>query len=59
MIKLLELNNSGIHVAQYLANYVPKDLLEYKFLSSINNAKIQLEQQANIKEKDIKFGKLL
>lgn len=45
MTELLELDNSGIHVAQYLTNYVPKELLEEKFLSSIKNAKIQLEQR--------------
>ena len=48
MTELLELGNSGIHVAQYLTNYVPKALLEEKFLSSIRNAKIQLEQRNNI-----------
>lgn len=45
MTELLELDNSGIHVAQYLTNYVPKELLQEKFLSSIKNAKIQLEQR--------------
>ena len=45
MTELLELSNSRIHVAQYLTNYVPKELLEEKFLSSIRNAKIQLEQR--------------
>ena len=48
MTELLELDNSGIHVAQYLTEYVPKGLLEEKFLSSIKNAKIQLEQRKNI-----------
>lgn len=43
--ELLELNNSGIHVAQYLTNYIPKELLEQKLLYSIKNAKIQLEQR--------------
>ena len=51
--ELLELSNSGIHVAQYITNYVQKDLLEEKFLSSIKNAKIQLEQREN-KKKDNK-----
>ena len=37
--------NSGIHVAQYLTKYVPKEVLEEKFLASIKNAKIQLEQR--------------
>jgi len=52
MAELLELDNSGIHVAQYLTNYVPKDLLERKFLSSIKNAKIQLEQRKKEEEKE-------
>ena len=47
MTELLELDNSGIHVAQYLTNYVPKELIEKKFLASIKNAKIQLEQRKN------------
>ena len=28
MTELLELSNSGIHVAQYLTEYVPKEILE-------------------------------
>ena len=52
MTELLELDNSGIHVAQYLTNYVPKELLEEKFLSSIKNAKIQLEQRDKDKENE-------
>lgn len=45
MTELLGLENSGIHVAQYLTKYVPKELLEEKFLSSIKKAKLQLEQR--------------
>ena len=45
MTELLGLENSGIHVAQYLTKYVPKEVLEEKFLASIKNAKIQLEQR--------------
>ena len=30
MAQLLELDNSGIHVAQYLTEYVPKEILEQK-----------------------------
>ena len=52
MTELLELGNSGIHVAQYLTNYVPKALLEEKVLSSIRNAKIQLEQRGKSEEKE-------
>lgn len=43
--ELLELDNSGIHVAQYLTQYVPKEILEKKFIDSIEKAKIQLEQR--------------
>lgn len=49
VVKLLELNNSRIHVAQYLTNYIPKQLLEQKLLFSIKNARTQLEQRANMK----------
>ena len=35
--QLLELNNNGIHVAQYLTEYVPKEVLEQKFINSIEN----------------------
>ena len=47
--ELLELGNSGIHVAQYLTKYVPKDILEEKLLISIKNAKIHLEQRGKNK----------
>ena len=49
--ELLELGNSGIHVAQYFTHYVPKGLLEEKFLSCIKNAKIQLEQRNKYEER--------
>lgn len=48
MAQLLELDNSGIHVAQYLTKYVPQEILEQKFMNSIENAKIQLEQRKRI-----------
>ena len=50
--KLLELDISGIHVAQYLTEYVPKEILEQKFMDSIEKVKIQLEQRNNIRKKD-------
>jgi len=43
--ELLELDSSGIHVAQYLTNYVPKKVLEEKLLFSIENARKQIEQR--------------
>jgi len=30
--ELLELDNSGIHVAQYLTEFVPKEILEFFYL---------------------------
>jgi len=48
--ELLGLDNSGIHVAQYLTEYVPKEILQQKFINSIENAKIQLEQRKNSEE---------
>ena len=48
--ELMELGNSGIHVAQYLTEYVPKELLQQKFIDSIENAKIQLEQREKLNE---------
>jgi len=47
--ELMELDNCGIHVAQYLTEYVPKELLQQKFMNSIENAKIQLEQREKLK----------
>ena len=47
MAELLELNNSGIHVAQYVTKYVSKEILEQKLINSIKNAKTQLEQRKN------------
>ena len=49
--QLLELDNSGIHVAQYLTEYVPREILKQKFKDSIENAKIQLEQRNRIEDK--------
>ena len=48
--ELLELDNSGIHVAQYLTEYVPKDILQQKVINSIENAKMHLEQRNNIED---------
>ena len=50
MAELLELDTSGIHVAQYLTKYVPKELLEQKFIDSIESAKIQLEQREKLEK---------
>ena len=50
--ELMELDSSGIHVAQYLTQYVPKELLQQKFIDSIENAKIQLEQREKLNEEE-------
>ena len=44
----MELDNSGIHVAQYLTKYVPRELLQQKFIDSIKSARIQLEQREKL-----------
>lgn len=53
MAELLEVNSSGIHIAEYMTKYVPKKLLEEKLIASIKNATIMLEQR-NIKDYDFK-----
>lgn len=52
MTELLELKESGIHVAQYLTNIVPKKLLEQKFIDSIEKAKIQLDQREELRNNE-------
>ncbi len=47
LTELLELDNSGIHVAQYLTKYVSKEIWNQKFINIIEKAKIQLEQRKN------------
>lgn len=44
-IELLELDNSGIHVAQYLTQMPPKELFEEKLHKAIQRAKLHLEQR--------------
>lgn len=51
--ELLELDNSGIHVAQYLTEYVPKEILQQKFMDSIQKAKTQLEQRKSNNHKKV------
>ena len=50
--ELLGLDNSGIHVAQYLTKYVPKEIIQQKIIDSIEKAKIQLEQRHNIRDEE-------
>jgi hypothetical protein len=42
---LKELDQSSIHVAQYLTKTPPKNLLEEKLAIAIANAKEQMEQR--------------
>lgn len=51
--ELLQLDNSEIHVAQYVTKYVEKEILEQKLINSIKNAKTQLEQRKNDKKDTI------
>lgn len=44
-IELLELDNSGIHVAQYLTQMPPKELFEEKLHKAIQRAKMHFEQR--------------
>lgn len=46
---MIELRDSGIHVAQYLTNMLPKELLERKFIDSIEKAKMQLNNANELK----------
>lgn len=43
-VELLELDKSGIHVAQYLTQMPPKDVLEHKLHLAIQRAKLKLEE---------------
>lgn len=49
MTELLGLDNSNIHVAEYLTKYVPTKILEQKLLDSIKIAKAQMEQRKRFK----------
>ena len=44
-IELLELDKSGIHVAEYLTALPPKEVLEAKLHQAIINVKQRLEHQ--------------
>lgn len=44
-IELLELDNSGIHVAQYLTQMPPKELFEEKLHKAIRRARMHFEQR--------------
>jgi hypothetical protein len=44
-VELLELDKSGIHVAQYLTEMPPKEILERKLREAIARAQMMLEQR--------------
>jgi hypothetical protein len=44
LVELLELDKSGIRVAEYLTELPPKELLEEKLVKAIQLAKHKLEQ---------------
>jgi predicted nuclease of restriction endonuclease-like (RecB) superfamily len=44
-IELLELDKSGIHIAQYLTEMPPKEILEKKLHEAIARARLMLEQR--------------
>ncbi|HEX3044123.1 MAG TPA: PDDEXK nuclease domain-containing protein [Bacillota bacterium] len=44
-VELLELDKSGIHVAQYLTEMLPKEILERKLREAISRARMVLEQR--------------
>jgi hypothetical protein len=50
VIELLELNRSGIHVADYLTELPPKALLEQKLHSAMESARARLGASSNLGE---------
>jgi RecB family endonuclease NucS len=49
-VELLELDKSGIHVAQYITQLPPKEVFEEKLHKAIVKARLQLEQRNNNSE---------
>ncbi|AGK96334.1 PDDEXK nuclease domain-containing protein [Clostridium pasteurianum] len=49
-VELLELDKSGIHVAQYITQLPPKEIFEEKLHKAIVKARLQLEQRNNDSE---------
>ena len=46
-IELLEMDKSGIHVAEYLTELPPKELLEQRFRQALKNAKGRIDYDDN------------
>ena len=47
-VELLELDKSGIHVAQYITQLPPKEVFEEKLHKAIVKARLQLEQRDKV-----------
>ncbi|MCP4695378.1 MAG: DUF1016 domain-containing protein, partial [Gammaproteobacteria bacterium] len=43
LVELLELSQSGIHVAEYLTDLPPKKVLQQKFHTAIKRSRLRLE----------------
>jgi len=52
-VELLELDKSGIHVAQYITQLPPKEVFEEKLHKAIAKARLQLEQRGIKSENDL------
>jgi hypothetical protein len=46
-IELLELSKSGIRVAEYMMELLPKKILKKKFHEAIKNARLRLENKVH------------
>lgn len=51
-IELLELNQSGIHVAEYLTELPPREMLERKLHAAIAHARLQYEDRDMMQEEE-------
>lgn len=52
MVELLELDQSGIHVAEYLTALPPKELLRQKLHTAIKQSRRRLENRSGVDEQD-------
>lgn len=50
LIELLELGQSGIHVAEYLTELPPKEILREKLHAAIEHSRLRLENQELVKK---------
>ena len=52
-IELLQLRATGIHVAEYLTELPPKELLERKLQQAIQQARQQIENRGDVEDAGI------